>query len=114
MRGFRFSTPRTIISPAVSGGMVRTESKNLRCFAASSSDTLFGMRAFFAIDVATPPGRLKSIAMPDPPQPTTGAHGGLRRVDVVQEPHRPGRLNLPYELGPRDQIVTINPSSALS
>src|SRR5215469_1311844 len=56
MRGFRFSTPRTMISPAISGGMVRTESKNLRRFATSSSDRLLGKRAFFAIEVATPPG----------------------------------------------------------
>src|SRR5260370_6884241 len=56
MRGFRFSTPRTMISPAISGGMVRTESKNLRRFVSSSSDRLLGSRAFFAIEGATPPG----------------------------------------------------------
>jgi hypothetical protein len=45
-----------MISPAVSGGMVRKESKKVRRLAASSSERLAGMRAFLAIDVAMPPG----------------------------------------------------------
>jgi len=36
MHGFRFSMPRTMISPAICGGVMRTETKNLRCFASSS------------------------------------------------------------------------------
>src|SRR5215467_5803251 len=56
MRCFRFSTPRTMISPAISGGMVRWDSKNLRRLIRSSPDRLLGSRAFFAIAVVTPPG----------------------------------------------------------
>jgi hypothetical protein len=52
--------------------------------------------------VKAAPGNFNWAAAYDPPQPTIGAHGGLRRIGIVPEIATPqGRLSPPY-MAPRN------------